>query len=586
MQNRRLFGLTVLLVALALAGCEPEGGVPEGCKDLAPTHVSPQDGALIGNSGIPLQWLHFTYDDSQCHPSAFLAQHSTTPDFSSDVDQVQLPPDYANYGAAPLEPGTTYYWRVRALWGEDSAAWSPTWMFQTTTACEPSALVEPWPTLPEDGTAISEPSPMFAWEMPGLCTPDGYHLQVASGAEFAAPIADVHHEMPIESSVPEVVLEPCTLYSWRVAAVREGIEGPWSEIHTFWVEAGQACTQACTSGSLSQPDPEAPSLYENVGTAPTEGLVAGLLQWHYPAPCLPEGYAVHLSTEPDFSETSLFGGTGTPETKWSPSVPLKKATQYWWQVAPMIGNQVGPYSYRRSFFTGPACDSAAQLLAPVLASPEDGGVVGTLTPRLRFSIGADGCLPDGYYVDVQTDPGFGGDNVLGLETTQHMRTTYVMAHDLQWCQTYYWRVVSVLNGVWGPFSETWSFTPLSVVACASQAPGILQDVALKDTACHQGPGLDWEILGYFMAGEPAQIQGRDMSGRWLAADNPDNPGQRCWVPREAVELQTDEGALRILNPPAVCRADQQQTECEAMGGRWVAGQSASGAPLPASCQCP
>ena len=333
----------------------------------------------------------------------------------------------------------------------------------------PGGLTAPWPNLPEDGSAASESSPMFAWEMPGACTPDGYHLQVAEGANFFAPIADVDVTMPRESEVPEVLFVPCTLYTWRVAGVSAGVDGPWSESRTFWVEDGQACTQACSGASLLQPVPVAPKLYQNVGTAPTEGLVPGLLEWHYPAPCLPQGYAVHLSTEPDFSDTSLFGGTGTPDTNWTPSVPLKPATQYWWQVAPMVGIELGPYSLRWTFFTGPTCNSASQLLAPDLKSPEDGGAVGTLNPRLRFSIGADACLPDGYYVDVQTDPAFGGNNVLELETTQSMLTTNVFAHGLEWCKTYYWRVASVLDGKLGPVLGDLVVHP--VECCGVRIPG-------------------------------------------------------------------------------------------------------------------
>lgn len=586
MQAHRLYLVASVLVALALGGCDSGGGVPAGCQDLAPVLVSPVDGATTGNSGIPLQWLHFEYDDSQCQPSHFVVQRSTSSDFSSDLDQQELPPDYSTAGAAVLEPDTVYYWRVRAAWGDQGAEWSPTWMFRTMAACDPADLTAPWPNLPEDGSAASESSPMFAWEMPGACTPDGYRLQVAEGANFFAPIADVDVTMPRESEVPEVLFVPCTLYTWRVAGVSAGVDGPWSESRTFWVEDGQACTQACSGASLLEPVPVAPKLYQNVGTAPTEGLVPGLLEWHYPAPCLPAGYAVHLSAEPDFSDTSLFGGTGTPDTNWTPAVPLKPATQYWWQVAPMVGIELGPYSPRWTFFTGPTCDSASQLLAPDLKSPEDGGAVGTLNPRLRFSIGADACLPDGYYVDVQIDPAFGGNNVLELETTQSMLTTNVFAHGLEWCKTYYWRVASVLDGSWGPFSETWSFTPLSVAACASQGKVVPQASAIKDTACHFGPGQDWDIVGYFVAGEEAKIQGQDMSGRWLATGNPDNPGERCWVPREVIELKGDWGDLRILNPPAVCQRELAEAECKALGGQWVQGKSVSGAPLPPYCQCP
>jgi hypothetical protein len=47
------------------------------------------------------------------------------------------------------------------------------------------------------------------------------------------------------------------------------------------------CSQACTEDQLIAPVPIFPPPYANVGTAPTEGPVPGLLQWGYAMPCFP-----------------------------------------------------------------------------------------------------------------------------------------------------------------------------------------------------------------------------------------------------------------------------------------------------------
>jgi len=595
MDPHRAGALLLVPVTLFLAGCgggggggggeAPAGAMPAFCASQTPVQVSPADGAEIGNAGIPHQWLNFVYDASECQPPYFEAQHSTSSDFSSDVDQDEIPLGSGSefYGAYPLQPGTTYYWRVRAAWDDAAAAWSPVWSFHTIDVCDASDLAAPWPIDPENGAGTEAILPGFHWSYPDVaCSPEGYHFQVSASEDFSSTLIDQRDPTPFEHAYPNVAFEPCTLLYWRVAAYRGETDGPWSETQSYWVEPDEGCSLACAAASLVEPEPVAPSLYENVGMAPVQGLAPHLLQWSYPAPCQPEGYAVLLSDEPEFVNNFWGANTGSPIPSWTPYLPLNPATQYWWEAAGMVGTDVGPYSNRMTFFTGPECDSSGQLDIPTLLSPSDGASVGTLHPRLRFTIGADGCVPDGYYVDVQTDPDFGGENVLGLDPTQHILTTNVYAHSLAWCATYYWRVAAVEGDVQGEFSETWSFTPLSAVECTGNAPLV---VGLQEAACYYGPGAAFQILGYLLEGESAPLFGRDMSGLWLAIDNPDNPGQRCWLERRFVDVAGEEEGLRILNPPPACRAELSQSDCTAAGGTWTQTHDVSGAPQ-SFCQCP
>ncbi|MCJ7708104.1 MAG: hypothetical protein MUO38_10855, partial [Anaerolineales bacterium] len=66
--------------------------------------------------------------------------------------------------------------------------------------------------------------------------------------------------------------------------------------------------------------------------------------------------------------------------------------------------------------------------------------------------------------------------------------------------------------------------------------------------------------------------------------NPDNVGERCWVPREVIELPGGDSGLRILNPPESCSRDLSQEACQDAGGTWASGPAA-GAPS-YYCQCP
>jgi hypothetical protein len=77
-----------------------------------------------------------------------------------------------------------------------------------------------------------------------------------------------------------------------------------------------------------------------------------------------------------------------------------------------------------------------------------------------------------------------------------------------------------------------------------------------------------------------------MAQHWLAIDNLDNPGERCWVPMEGMQLPEGHDPLRILSEPVACSSGMDQSECAAAGGKWVVPQSALGGPLPAYCDCP
>jgi hypothetical protein len=299
-------------------------------------------------------------------------------------------------------------------------------------------------------------------------------------------------------------------------------------------------------------------------------------------PCYPEGFGVHLSTMADFSGPSLGGGV-SPVTmnggNWTPAEPLEPATQYWWEVFPGIGTTFGPSSPRRSFFTGPECESGADSLPTTLVSPVDGAVVDSVAPWLHYTAGAGSCIPDGYAVYLDTDPEFAGEDP---DSSYSFPATTFIPDPLEDCTTYYWRVSPIQDEFVLPWSEVWSFTTRTGPACGlSQLLG----EAIKETACRFGPGPGWDILGYFVVGERSPIAGRDMAGRWLATENPDNPGERCWVPSDAVRLLGDGSAMRILNPPLVCRAGLERDACEAAGWTWVVPVSA-GAKLPPYCECP
>ena len=101
--------------------------------------------------------------------------------------------------------------------------------------------------------------------------------------------------------------------------------------------------------------PECPTeeLIAPVLASPADGATVNTLSpslsWSYPANCVPQGYRIDLSRTPDFSDTSLSGGTGDASTSWGPGAPLTDCTEYHWRVAPINDVTLGPFSPSRSF---------------------------------------------------------------------------------------------------------------------------------------------------------------------------------------------------------------------------------------------
>jgi hypothetical protein len=290
---------------------------------------------------------------------------------------------------------------------------------------------------------------------------------------------------------------------------------------------------------------------------------------------------VHLSPIFDMSDTELFGGTGSPSTRWAPGESLEPATQYWWEVAAGVGTDFGPYSVKRSFFTGPECSALSGLAAPELLQPANGAILSELTAWLHFTPGAPGCIPDGYRIDLQTSPSFDGTNLLG---DFNLPATNVISDPLEDCTTYYWRVAALQGGAQGPFSETnWFRTNASGTCSFPFFPAWV----LENVHCRACGSAICKPLYIFETGKWADVLGRSVDGFIYKLRNPN--GGECYAPSGSFELPVDPDLiLQVRLPPTpvptptqvplVCRSRLDEKECKAAGGRYDPQQKA--------CYCP
>jgi hypothetical protein len=470
-----------------------------------------------------------------------------------------------------LTPGMAYLWSVASKNGTLIGPYSDAWQFFVGPVCGVDDLISPTPVSPGPDSPMTGSEPTFIWNYPAAdCAPEGYRLQVSELPDFAALAVDMRDTNPFMAWTPGVPLQACTDHFWRVAGISGPDDGPWSPVAEFTVNATGPCP--CGPDELAQPEADWPAPYEIVPT------LLPILRWDFPGTCEVGGYAVHLSPTFDMSDTSLFGGTGTPSTSWAPGESLEPATQYWWQVAAGVGTDFGPYSAKRSFFTGPECSPTVDLVGPDLISPANGAYLSELTAILHFQPGDPGCIPDGYLVDLQTDHSFDGTNLLG---EYEAPATNVITDPLEDCTTYYWRVAAVQGGAPGPYSETRWFRTNQSGACLFPA---YPAWVLENVNCRACGGLSCQILHIFQKGALAEILGRSTDNFFFKLAYPrDAQGTRmgeCYSPSESFSPVPEELIEAVRMPPTpvptstptpvplVCTSNLNRDQCGDMGGKF------------------
>lgn len=83
-----------------------------------------------------------------------------------------------------------------------------------------------------------------------------------------------------------------------------------------------------------------------------------------------------------------------------------------------------------------------------------------------------------------------------------------------------------------PPTETPTITPtMDLNVTATPTLGIKPQVTAKsDTNCRKSPEKDAKVIGYFLAGQYAEVQARDEYSVWALIVNPTNDWEpKCWV---------------------------------------------------------
>ncbi len=102
----------------------------------------------------------------------------------------------------------------------------------------------------------------------------------------------------------------------------------------------------------------------------------------------------------------------------------------------------------------PTC-ATESLSAPALLSPDDAAFVNSLNPSLTWKYLDTTCNPQGYRIDLSTDPTFADTSLSG--GTGNPSTSWGPGESLDDCSTYFWRVAPINDTTLGPFSDVFVF---------------------------------------------------------------------------------------------------------------------------------
>jgi len=206
----------------------------------------------------------------------------------------------------------------------------------TTPICDPAALVAPVIVSPGMWEIVNTTTPTLDWDYPdSSCKPEGYIIRVQTGPYFVDDLGG-----PVSDSewTPGTPLEPGTSYAFLIRPYVGSTLGP--VVGNSYFITGPVCATE---------DLVAPDLVQPMNGAIINDQSPPLLIWDYPEDCVPMGYRVEFSSDPTFTDTSMFGGTGNPDTRWSPWPAVADCTRYYWRIAGINDTTLGPLSATYTF---------------------------------------------------------------------------------------------------------------------------------------------------------------------------------------------------------------------------------------------
>ena len=214
--------------------------------------------------------------------------------------------------------------------------------------CSESELVGPLLSEPSADEMLTGTRTYFAWNELE-CSVWGWDFQLCTVQDCQNPAFEAYINN-YANVIPGEVLDPGSTYYWRVAAFLTeppaGPRGPWSETRRLGV--AEACSDP---GQLAAPFLQSP---EDGSTQYAVDSLAGHRPWLVWTPggaCQPTEFLIELFLDPESGPVLISHRTGGPVAEWEVDQDLQIGVTYFWRVAAMVGEAVGPFSSPWTFTT-------------------------------------------------------------------------------------------------------------------------------------------------------------------------------------------------------------------------------------------
>ena len=195
-------------------------------SSVPPVLQLPANGATDVPQNLTLSW------NAVNNATGYNLQFSDNPAFSTIIltlNNLQA----NNQPISGLAFGDTYYWRISTITANGTSEWSAPHSFTTAQAVvTPPSITLTAPVLqsPADRATGVSRTPVFTWDQVPNAT--GYELQVSNSSVFTTAVLDITNISGTTFSV-NTALAGRTQYFWRVRAINNGIQGPWSTALRF-----------------------------------------------------------------------------------------------------------------------------------------------------------------------------------------------------------------------------------------------------------------------------------------------------------------------------------------------------------------
>ncbi|HPE86544.1 MAG: T9SS type A sorting domain-containing protein [Bacteroidia bacterium] len=391
-----------------------------GTLVYAPLLVAPNDGAENLMPDTELDWTAVAGASTSIYYEIQIDNENTFPDPYTTTSI------FTAINAPKLNFGEVFFWRVRAVDGDEISSWSEIRSFSTIAAF----LLD----RPRNDATNAAPNEEIKWKttatsihMSGI---DQFEIMLDTSAGFSSPAP--YHIVYLEDAAPIFNLNQAKIngkgllfgekFFWKVRGIHENDTSDWSEVFNFTVIAGT---------TLKDPsNAEVTDLNFDFKWNAINGVT---------------NYIFQLSEDENFTTAT----TLTVLDRQLSSDTLEFGTTYYWRVA--CEHELDISAYTAPF-------SLTTKAAPSLNSPANGATNISTTPTLKWTKMSGPTTFDLQY--SLNDATFTNARIITLENANSAATeSYTINNVIDSATIVYWRVrAKVKTSQISEWSDEWSFT--------------------------------------------------------------------------------------------------------------------------------